>query len=221
MHLESAAVSPGARNRGLGGHQGAGARPPGIRLGAGRDPLRPQDTQPSDIDLWRREITVRGRAGKPGRPYLIADNSTNEQIFGREACLRGEGDRFVVTIGDRYRDGSAGVAGYRPPAGARRDRPWKAGIQPGRIRPAPSRTTLPARTLHRDPASQGPVAMAVTVPQLGPVLNPHGPDLRKYPSSDCREVLPDDISAGQAMITMCPRTDCTKKPMHAGHGVRP
>jgi hypothetical protein len=28
----------------------------------------PQDTQPSDTDLWQREITVRGRAGKPGRP---------------------------------------------------------------------------------------------------------------------------------------------------------
>jgi hypothetical protein len=28
----------------------------------------PQDTQPSDIDLWQREIIVRGRAGKPGRP---------------------------------------------------------------------------------------------------------------------------------------------------------
>lgn len=41
MHLESAAVSPWAKGRGLGGHQDAGARPPGIRLGAGRDPLRP------------------------------------------------------------------------------------------------------------------------------------------------------------------------------------
>src|SRR3974390_3416756 len=49
--------------------------------------------------------------------------------------------------------------------------------------------------------------MAVTVSQLGPVLNPHGPDLRKYPSSDCCEVLSNDISAGQAMITMCPRGD--------------
>ena len=28
----------------------------------------PQDTQPSDIDLWQREIIVRGRAGKSGRP---------------------------------------------------------------------------------------------------------------------------------------------------------
>ena len=63
MQLESAAVSPGAKGRGLGGHQDAGARPPGIRLGAGRDRYDPQDTQPSDIDLWQREITVRGRAG--------------------------------------------------------------------------------------------------------------------------------------------------------------
>ena len=31
-----------------------------------------------------------------------------------------------------------------PPAGARSDWPWKVGIQPGRIRPAPSRTTFPA-----------------------------------------------------------------------------
>jgi hypothetical protein len=100
------------------------------------------------------------------------------------------------------------LPGYRPPTGARRDWPWKAGIQPGRIRPAPSRTTLPTRTRSTEiPQVRGRRATAVTVPQLGPVLNPHGPDLRKQPSSDCREVLSNDVSAGQAMITMCPRAD--------------
>ena len=51
-------------------------RPPGRRRtatghpGSGLAAIRydPQDTQPSDIDLWQRETTVRGRAGKPGRP---------------------------------------------------------------------------------------------------------------------------------------------------------
>jgi len=61
MHLESAAVSPGAKVRGLGGHQASGSGLAAIRYD-------PQDTQPSDIDLWQREIIVRGRAGKPGRP---------------------------------------------------------------------------------------------------------------------------------------------------------
>jgi hypothetical protein len=68
MHLESAALSPGAKGRGLGAHQDAGARPPGIRLGLAAIRYDPQDTQPSDIDLWQREIIVRGRADKPGRP---------------------------------------------------------------------------------------------------------------------------------------------------------
>lgn len=43
------------------GHRASGSGLAAIRYD-------PQDTQPSDIDLWQREIIVRGRAGKPGRP---------------------------------------------------------------------------------------------------------------------------------------------------------
>ena len=50
------------------------------------------------------------------------------------------------------------LSGYPQPTGARRTWPWKVGIQPGRIRPAPSRTTFPTHTFHRNPASPGPVS---------------------------------------------------------------
>jgi hypothetical protein len=48
--------------------------------------------------------------------------------------------------------------------------------------------------------------MVVTIPQSGPVLNPHGPELRKQLVPDSTEILANGISAGQAMIMMCPRT---------------
>ena len=38
---------------------------PGSGRGAGRDPLDPHDPRRSDVDLWRREITVRGKGGRP------------------------------------------------------------------------------------------------------------------------------------------------------------
>lgn len=40
---------------------------PGIRL-ADLAVIRydPDDTQCSDVDLWQREITVRGKSGRPG-----------------------------------------------------------------------------------------------------------------------------------------------------------
>jgi len=47
------------------------------------------------------------------------------------------------------------LSGYPPPTGARRDWPWKVGIQPGRIRPAPSRTMLPTHTFHKIPRVRG------------------------------------------------------------------
>ena len=67
MHLESAGVSPGATGRGLRGHQDAGARLPGILL-AGLAAIRydPQDTQPSDIDLWRGRSPSEAGPASPG-----------------------------------------------------------------------------------------------------------------------------------------------------------
>jgi hypothetical protein len=38
-------------------------------------------------------------------------------------------------------------------------------------------------------------------------LEPHGPGLRKLAAPDSCKVLLHGISAGQVMITMCPRTD--------------
>ena len=40
----------------------------------------------------------------------------------------------MVTIGDDTVTGLRELPGYPPPTGARRDRPWKAVIQPGRTR---------------------------------------------------------------------------------------
>ena len=49
-----------------------GHRAPGSGLAAIR--YDPQDTQPSDIDLWQREIIVRGRAGQ-ARAAVVAAQS--------------------------------------------------------------------------------------------------------------------------------------------------
>jgi hypothetical protein len=45
------------------------------------------------------------------------------------------------------------------------------------------------------------------VPQSEPDLNPHTADLRKPTVPDCAWVLSYSVSAGQVMITMCPRGD--------------
>ena len=47
----------------------------------------------------------------------------------------------------------------------------------------------------------------VTVRRFGPDLNRHGPDLRKPAQPDPRWTLSHEISAGQAMLAMCPRRD--------------
>ena len=85
----------------------------------------------------------------------------------------------MVTIGDDTVTGLRELPGYPPPTGARRDWPWKVGIQPAHIRPTPSKDYAPYAHVPRNPQVRGRRAMAVTVPQLGPVLNPHGPDLRE------------------------------------------
>ena len=55
------------------------------------------------------------------------------------------------------------LPGYPPPTGARCDWPWKAGIQPGRIRPAPSRTTLSTQSRSTEiPPGAGDIALIVT-----------------------------------------------------------
>jgi hypothetical protein len=72
-------------------------------------------------------------------------------------------------------------------------------------------TAFCAYTSDGSPRMLGPGgALAVTVSQSGPDSNPHGPDLQKRRMCDSAEVLANDISAGQAMIMMCPRPDCTK-----------
>ena len=53
-------VRPAPRHRDYRGVQGD--RHPAVR--DGRHPLRPGDPRRSDIDLWQREITVRGKGGK-------------------------------------------------------------------------------------------------------------------------------------------------------------
>jgi hypothetical protein len=55
--------------------------------------------------------------------------------------------------------------------------------------------------------------LLVTISRPGPDLNPHGPDLRKPVQLGPCWTLSHGISAGQALLAMCPRTDCTKKPM--------
>jgi hypothetical protein len=72
------------------------------------------------------------------------------------------------------------------------------------VKPFPPLFTIWAGVL----ASTGPAA--VTVSQSGSDLNPHSPDLRKPSAGDPAEVLANGISAGQAMIMMCPRPNCTK-----------
>ena len=49
------------------------------------------------------------------------------------------------------------------------------------------------------------VRRAVTVPRSNADLNPHGPDVRKPADGDAVPIPPHEISAGQAMIAMCPR----------------
>ena len=63
--IQSVLGRPPGRQRAATGH-------PACELAAIR--YDPQDTQPSDIDLRQREITVRGRAGKP-RAAVIAAQS--------------------------------------------------------------------------------------------------------------------------------------------------
>jgi hypothetical protein len=50
-------------------------------------------------------------------------------------------------------------------------------------------------------------------------LNPYAPDLRKSAIREGGDALAIAISTGQVMIAMCPRRDCTKKPMAAFGGV--
>jgi len=98
----------------------------------------------------------------------------------RQARLRGEGDRFVVTIGDGYRDGSAGIVGLSA-ADRSAARPALESRHPARAHPPGAVQGLRSLRTRSTEIPQAPVryAMAVTVSQLGPVLNPHGPDLRK------------------------------------------
>jgi hypothetical protein len=74
MHLESAAVSPGAKGRGLGGHQDAAAWPPGIRLGAGRDRLRPA-RHPAKRHRLVATGDHRPRQGRQARAAVVAAQS--------------------------------------------------------------------------------------------------------------------------------------------------
>ena len=88
----------------------------------------------------------------PGRP------TWSTKIFGlRLAFVEKATGLWSLSVMDTV-TGLRELSGYPPPTGARRDWPWRVGIQPGRIRPAPSRTTLPTDTLHRNPASPGPVS---------------------------------------------------------------
>jgi hypothetical protein len=49
--------------------------------------------------------------------------------------------------------------------------------------------------------------LLVTISRPGPDLNPHGPDLRKPVKLGPRWTLSHGISAGQALLAMCPRGD--------------
>jgi hypothetical protein len=65
---------------------------------------------------------------------------------------------------------------------------------------------LPAWHVMQNP-QVGLDEMAVTVPQPGPDLNPHGPDLRKQPRARFWRIPAHGVSAGQALVKMCPRGD--------------
>ena len=79
----------------------------------------------------------------------------SDEIIGvRLAFLEKATGLWSLSVTDTV-TGLRELPGYPPPTGARRDRLWKVGIQPGRIGPAPSRTTLPTHTRHIDPASPG------------------------------------------------------------------
>ena len=52
-----------------------------------------------------------------------------------------------------------------------------------------------------------PRPSVVTDPRSGPDLNPHAADLRIHQLSRCDYWLPNDVFAGQLMITMCPRSE--------------
>jgi hypothetical protein len=49
--------------------------------------------------------------------------------------------------------------------------------------------------------------LLVTISRPGPDLNPHGPDLRKPVQLGPCWTLSHGISAGQALLAMCPRPD--------------
>ena len=85
----------------------------------------------------------------------------------------------MVTIGDGYRDGPAGAAGLSA-AGRSTARLALESRHPARAHPPSAfQDYAPYAHVPRNPQVRGRRAMAVTVPQLGPVLNPHGPDLRE------------------------------------------
>ena len=105
----------------------------------------------------------RGQSAQPqNRPICARQHRSlrcSSAALNRSARLPGEGDRFVVTIGDGCRDGSAGSCR------AIRRGPERGTTGPGK--PASSqgasaqrlpRTTLPTHALHRNPASPGPVS---------------------------------------------------------------
>jgi hypothetical protein len=79
---------------------------------------------------------------------------------------------------------------------------------------------LPQRNpvvLAKEVASLDVLSGGRVTPAVGADLNPYEPDLRKPADGDAVPIPPHKISAGQAMIAMCPSGDCTKKPM-AAHG---
>ena len=53
----------------------------------------------------------------------------------------------------------------------------------------------------------GLATICVTVPQPGPDLDPHGPDLRKTARTSFWRMPAHGVSAGQRAIAMCPRGD--------------
>jgi hypothetical protein len=95
-------------------------------------------------DISGRSARGRGRKGHDDQPRRVGVRLASVE---EETGLRSLSVTDAVT-------GLRELSGYPPPTGARRDWPWKVGIQQGRIRLAPSRTTLPAHTLHRNPASR-------------------------------------------------------------------
>jgi hypothetical protein len=56
------------------------------------------------------------------------------------------------------------------------------------------------------------VRRAVTVLRANADLNPHEPDLRKPADGDAVPIPPHEISAGQAMIAICPRGTAPNTP---------